>query len=95
MDTFYAGLIFRDKSDFGVMDMAGNVREWVYDWFGNYPEDDAVNPKGPVSGEARVIRGGGWHSTGLNARSAARGAATPNTSANNIGFRCANDVVTD
>ncbi len=94
-DTFWAGVLSRDRSYFGVMDMAGNVREWVYDWFGNYLEDDVNNSEGPESGNAKVIRGGGWLSSVNTARSAARGAMTPNTSTNYLGFRCAADAVTE
>ena len=52
------------KSSFGVQDMVGNVAEWTSDWYAPYTKDVAttvVDPKGPPSGEGRVIRGGAWN----------------------------------
>ena len=60
-----------------------------------YKRQDVNNSEGPESGNAKVIRGGGWLSSVNTARSAARGAMTPNTSGNYLGFRCAADAVTE
>lgn len=47
-------------NDYGLYDMAGNVAEWVNDWFGSYATADKVNPTGPETGNSKCVRGGGW-----------------------------------
>jgi formylglycine-generating enzyme required for sulfatase activity len=46
------------RSEFGVCEMGGNVREWCADWYGPYHDENQVNPAGPSSGTDRVLRGG-------------------------------------
>jgi formylglycine-generating enzyme required for sulfatase activity len=72
----------------GAMDMAGNVFEWVKDWYGRYPSEPQVNPTGPASGKYRVLRGGSWNLIEEYVRAAYRYYHVPAMSLVVIGFRC-------
>lgn len=73
----------------GLHDMHGNVSEWVWDAYGPYDPQDAVDPKGPESGTLRVCRGGGWNDFAKNLRSAYRSALPADGSSPSLGFRVA------
>lgn len=90
-DTTQVGSYFSGKSPYGALDMAGNVWEWVFDWYGeNYYQNSALsNPIGPSSGQYRVLRGGSWVFSVHFARSAFRGQGLPIKTYDYIGFRCA------
>lgn len=82
---------------FGLYNVVGNVWEWCADWFSaDYHVDGPrTNPAGPPDSESTVMRGGSYlcHSSYCNRyRVAARSSNTPNSTAGNIGFRCARDV---
>jgi len=74
----------------GALDMAGNVMEWVNDWYGVYPSTAQVNPTGVGGGYERVLRGGSWwHGDQYWLCSAARSRSDPRSrDAGFVGFRC-------
>ena len=78
-------------SPYGVYQMAGNVSEWVSDWFDPeyYQRNLSDNPMGPAIGELKVFRGGSWNEDPEVARSAGRNAGAPDHRSYLIGFRCA------
>lgn len=73
-------------NQFGLYDMAGNIWQWCWDWYGEY-EDNAINPTGPNIGCYKVHRGGAWNDFARHLRSAYRAATVPYNKLYNIGFR--------
>ncbi len=57
-----------DPNGYGLYDMAGNLFEWTADWFGKYTEEEQTDPRGPSSGDYKVIRGGSWISSAMTLR---------------------------
>ena len=78
----------------GIYDMHGNVEEWCLDWYGQYGKGAESDPKGPESGDYRVLRGGGWYADSYSCRSASRYYQKADTACY-CGFRLVLDHLTD
>jgi formylglycine-generating enzyme required for sulfatase activity len=89
-DTSQVGSYPSGASPYGALDMAGNVWEWVNDWYQSdyYSDSPYSNPPGPTSGSNKVVRGGGWGYRWYYLRVANRADYDPDGRADLIGFRC-------
>jgi formylglycine-generating enzyme required for sulfatase activity len=90
-DTTEVGSYPKGASPYGALDMAGNVWQWMNDWYSDtyYQSSPSSNPLGPVSGQDRVLRGGSWGNFYASVRSADRLRSEPTYTNYSVGFRCA------
>lgn len=87
----------KGKSPYGAHDLAGNLYEWVTDWYAedyytNFAKTPAINPRGPSEGTAKVQRGGSYINNPYRLRSSFRTKGDPTEQDPNVGFRCAQEV---
>lgn len=90
-DTAPVGSYAVGRSPLGLFDMAGNVMEWVGDWYDSraYGESGDTNPLGPLEGNFKVMRGGSWLSPASEVTVTTRDSFDPLVTRANLGFRCA------
>jgi eukaryotic-like serine/threonine-protein kinase len=90
-DTTAVGSYIFGASPYGALNMAGNVWEWVNDWYSStyYQNSPARNPLGPDSGTDRGLRGGSWNNSDRYIRTAQRYSNIPAYWYYDVGFRCA------
>jgi eukaryotic-like serine/threonine-protein kinase len=93
-DTTAVGSYSANISPYGALDMAGNVWEWVADWYADntYSHGAQSNPIGSSTGTHRVMRGGAWVFVENTLRSTNRHGDDPSHYDDSLGFRCAQDV---
>jgi len=93
-DTTEVGNYENGVSPYGIYDMAGNVWEWVADWYSDtyYKKSPLENPLGPDSGQYRILRGGMWMSNGGTLRASYRYSVASDYTDYFVGFRCVRNV---
>jgi formylglycine-generating enzyme required for sulfatase activity len=79
----------KEPNPWGLYDTIGNVLEWCEDWFAEdyYGKSEIIDPKGPTSGEKKVVRGGSWSGSARFCRVSYRNFSAPDDLSNLIGFR--------
>jgi formylglycine-generating enzyme required for sulfatase activity len=89
-DTIAVNTLPLGASPYGALHMAGNVDEWVSDWYDEsyYIVSPSTDPAGPSNGERKVYRGGGSGTSGSDINATARAHRPPDDTRENLGFRC-------
>lgn len=74
-------------NEYSLYDMAGNVEEWINDWYDSYPSKSVENYAGPETGTYRCVRGGSWSDVVKNIAPDVRNKLDPMTATATLGFR--------
>jgi len=92
--TMPVGSFPEAASVYGVFDMAGNVAEWVQDWYDPkyYAVGSLTDPAGPLRGAIKSMRGGSWLKPAVSLRTSDRDWGTMDSRPSGTGFRCARDA---
>ncbi|HXV68406.1 MAG TPA: SUMF1/EgtB/PvdO family nonheme iron enzyme [Nitrospira sp.] len=92
--TMPVGSFPQGSSPYGALDMAGNVAEWVADWFdpNYYRNAPLADPPGPERGAIKAMRGGSWLKPAASLRTSDRDWGTMDSRPSGTGFRCAKDA---
>lgn len=92
--TMPVGSFPAGASSSGVLDLAGNVAEWVQDWFdpNYYRSAPLADPTGPSNGAIKAMRGGSWLKPAMSLRTSDRDWGTIDSRPSGTGFRCAKDA---
>lgn len=77
------------SNELGIYDMSGNVSEWCQDWYGEYNDNNQMDPSGPSVGRYRVMRGGSWFDSANGSRVSRREWASESSNGSLVGFRLA------
>lgn len=93
--TMPVGSFPQGASPYGALDMAGNVAEWVQDWFdpNYYKSAPLSDPTGPARGAIKAMRGGSWLKPAMSLRTSDRDWGTMDSRPSGTGFRCAKDAL--
>ena len=94
MLTLPVGSFPTSASAYGLFDMAGNVAEWVQDWYdpNYYKHAPLDNPVGPDRGAIKSMRGGSWLKPAVSLRTSDRDWGTMDSRPSGTGFRCSTDA---